>query len=141
LVLSDGHYNHIISAEWDFFRAADGTLKPGTPFVVGGEECFCARRWTSPPLAGSFGALDRSAIEVVRLTVVDPLRRRFDCPVQAERKTRALRADGRRCFMIEELEAHLLLTEHVRADFSPDLDDGVARYVVAPRRRVNRLRI
>jgi 7,8-dihydropterin-6-yl-methyl-4-(beta-D-ribofuranosyl)aminobenzene 5'-phosphate synthase len=69
LVLSHGHYDHF-GGMAGFLRAAEGKLKPGTPFVIGGEECFCARQWTAPPLPGNFGALDRSAIEAARLTVV-----------------------------------------------------------------------
>jgi 7,8-dihydropterin-6-yl-methyl-4-(beta-D-ribofuranosyl)aminobenzene 5'-phosphate synthase len=69
LVLSHGHYDHF-GGMAGFLRAAVGKLKPGTPFVIGGEECFCAHQWTAPPAPGNFGALDRSAIEAARLTVV-----------------------------------------------------------------------
>jgi len=30
---------------------------------VGGEGCFCAREWTGPPARGSFGVIDRKALE------------------------------------------------------------------------------
>jgi 7,8-dihydropterin-6-yl-methyl-4-(beta-D-ribofuranosyl)aminobenzene 5'-phosphate synthase len=69
LVLSHGHYDHF-GGMVGFLRVAEGKLKTGIPFVVGGEECFCARQWTAPPLPGNFGALDRSAIEAAKLTVV-----------------------------------------------------------------------
>jgi 7,8-dihydropterin-6-yl-methyl-4-(beta-D-ribofuranosyl)aminobenzene 5'-phosphate synthase len=68
LVLSHGHYDHF-GGMVGFLQAAEGKLKPGTPFVVGGEECLCARRWTAPPLAGNFGVLDRSAMEAANLTL------------------------------------------------------------------------
>ena len=69
LVLSHGHYDHF-GGMVGFLRSAEGKLRPGTPFVVGGEECFCAREWTAPPLAGNFGAIDRSALQAAKLTVV-----------------------------------------------------------------------
>jgi 7,8-dihydropterin-6-yl-methyl-4-(beta-D-ribofuranosyl)aminobenzene 5'-phosphate synthase len=69
LVLSHGHYDHF-GGMAGFLRAAQGRLKPGTPFVVGGEECFCARQWTGPPLPGNFGAIDRGALQDARLAVV-----------------------------------------------------------------------
>jgi 7,8-dihydropterin-6-yl-methyl-4-(beta-D-ribofuranosyl)aminobenzene 5'-phosphate synthase len=69
LVLSHGHYDHF-GGMAGFLRTAAGKLKPGTPFIVGGEECFCARQWTAPPLAGNFGALDRSAIQAAGLNVI-----------------------------------------------------------------------
>ena len=69
LVLSHGHYDHF-GGMAGFLRAAEGKVKPGTPFVIGGEECFCARQWTAPPLPGNFGAIDRSALRAAMLTVV-----------------------------------------------------------------------
>ncbi len=69
LVLSHGHYDHF-GGMAGFLRAAQGRLKPGTPLVVGGEECFCARQWTAPPLPGNFGAIDRAALQEAKLAVV-----------------------------------------------------------------------
>jgi 7,8-dihydropterin-6-yl-methyl-4-(beta-D-ribofuranosyl)aminobenzene 5'-phosphate synthase len=46
-----------------FLRHSKGALRSKIPFYVGGEECFCAREWTAPPLQGNFGALDRRALE------------------------------------------------------------------------------
>ncbi len=66
LVLSHGHYDHF-GGMAGFLRAAQGKLKPG--FIIGGEECFCARHWTAPPLAGNFGVLDRAALQAANLTV------------------------------------------------------------------------
>lgn len=70
LVLSHGHYDHF-GGLVGFLEANQGRLKPGIPLFVGGEECFCARQWTAPPLPGDFGVLDRPAIErnAIRITV------------------------------------------------------------------------
>jgi 7,8-dihydropterin-6-yl-methyl-4-(beta-D-ribofuranosyl)aminobenzene 5'-phosphate synthase len=61
LVLSHGHYDHFGGLA-GFLRHSKGRLKAKIPFYVGGEECFCAREWTAPPLPGNFGALDRRAL-------------------------------------------------------------------------------
>lgn len=68
LVLSHGHYDHFGGLA-GFLRHAKGTLKAKIPFYVGGEECFCAREWTAPPLQGNFGALDRTALEEADVAV------------------------------------------------------------------------
>ena len=68
LVLSHGHYDHFGGLA-GFLRESKGRLRPKTPFYVGGEECFCSREWTGPPLAGDFGALDRQALEEADLVV------------------------------------------------------------------------
>ena len=36
---------------------------------MGGEEAFCSREWTAPPVKGDFGTLDRKALEEANLTV------------------------------------------------------------------------
>ena len=67
-VLSHGHYDHFGGLA-GFLRQHQGTLKPKLPIYVGGEECFCSREWTAPPVKGSFGALDRKALEQANLAV------------------------------------------------------------------------
>lgn len=69
LVLSHGHYDHF-GGMAGFLQANAGKLKPNLPLYLGGEECFCARRWTGPPVQGNFGALDRAAIRSAQLNVV-----------------------------------------------------------------------
>jgi len=70
LVLSHGHYDHF-GGLVGFLESSKARLRPGIPLFVGGEECFCARQWTAPPVPGDFGVLDRPAIErdAVRITV------------------------------------------------------------------------
>jgi 7,8-dihydropterin-6-yl-methyl-4-(beta-D-ribofuranosyl)aminobenzene 5'-phosphate synthase len=52
-----------------FLRQNNSKLKARLPFYVGGEECFCSREWTAPPVRGSFGALDRKALKEADLEV------------------------------------------------------------------------
>lgn len=68
LVLSHGHYDHFGGLA-GFLRQTKGSLKPKIPFYVGGEECFCSREWTAPPIQGNFGALDRRALEEADVNV------------------------------------------------------------------------
>jgi 7,8-dihydropterin-6-yl-methyl-4-(beta-D-ribofuranosyl)aminobenzene 5'-phosphate synthase len=68
LVLSHGHYDHF-GGLVGFLRQHQGKLKPNLPIYVGGEECFCSREWTAPPVRGNFGALDRQALESANLAV------------------------------------------------------------------------
>ena len=68
LVLSHGHYDHF-GGMAGFLRQHQGRLKAGLPLYVGGEDCFCAREWTSPPVKGNFGVVDRTALAEAKLAV------------------------------------------------------------------------
>jgi 7,8-dihydropterin-6-yl-methyl-4-(beta-D-ribofuranosyl)aminobenzene 5'-phosphate synthase len=68
LVLSHGHFDHF-GGLVGFLQRNKGKLKPRLPFHVGGEDCFCAREWTAPPVRGDFGVLDRKALEEAQLVV------------------------------------------------------------------------
>ena len=68
LVLSHGHYDHFGGLA-GFLRQSKGRLKTRLPIYVGGEEAFCSREWTAPPVRGNFGVLDRRALEQADLAV------------------------------------------------------------------------
>lgn len=68
LVLSHGHYDHF-GGLVGFLQKYKSRLKPKLPLYVGGEDCFCSRQWTGPPVRGDFGALDRRALKDANLSV------------------------------------------------------------------------
>jgi 7,8-dihydropterin-6-yl-methyl-4-(beta-D-ribofuranosyl)aminobenzene 5'-phosphate synthase len=68
LVLSHGHYDHF-GGLVGFLQRHKSRLKPKLPLYVGGEDCFCSRQWTGPPVRGDFGALDRRALKDANLSV------------------------------------------------------------------------
>jgi 7,8-dihydropterin-6-yl-methyl-4-(beta-D-ribofuranosyl)aminobenzene 5'-phosphate synthase len=68
LVLSHGHYDHFGGLA-GFLKQNNGKLKAKLPIYIGGEEAFCSREWTAPPVRGDFGALDRKALEDANVAV------------------------------------------------------------------------
>lgn len=68
LVLSHGHYDHF-GGMAGFLRTHGAKLKAGLPLYVGGEEAFCSRIWTAPPVKGDFGAIDRGALQAANARV------------------------------------------------------------------------
>jgi 7,8-dihydropterin-6-yl-methyl-4-(beta-D-ribofuranosyl)aminobenzene 5'-phosphate synthase len=68
LVLSHGHYDHF-GGLVGFLRQHKARLKAKLPLYVGGEDCFCSRQWTGPPVRGNFGVLDRRALQDANLSV------------------------------------------------------------------------
>jgi len=69
MALTHGHYDHF-GGMAGFLAAHGRKLKPGLPFYVGGEECFCTREIGPENAAASFGALDRKAIAEAGLRVL-----------------------------------------------------------------------
>lgn len=68
LILSHGHYDHFGGLA-GFLKQNNGKLKAKLPIYIGGEEAFCSREWTAPPVHGDFGVLDRQAMQEADLAV------------------------------------------------------------------------
>jgi len=66
LILSHGHYDHF-GGLTGFLTAVREHLKPGLPFFVGGEDCFCQRQYGN---GGDYGVLNRPAILAAGLTLM-----------------------------------------------------------------------
>ena len=69
MLLSHGHYDHF-GGMVGFLAAHGKKLKPGLPFYLGGEECFCSRETGPADAPSSFGTLDRRAIAQAGLQVL-----------------------------------------------------------------------
>lgn len=66
LVLSHGHVDHFGGLA-GLLAEVKGRMRPGMPFYLGGEECFCSREITLGGTTSDFGYLDRKAIEGAKL--------------------------------------------------------------------------
>ena len=66
--MSHGHYDHF-GGLVGFLKQHKGALKAKLPLYLGGEEAFCSREWTAPPVKGDFGALDRKALDEANLAI------------------------------------------------------------------------
>src|SRR5487761_2174403 len=112
LLLSHGHYDHF-GGMVGFLAAHGKKLKPGLPFYLGGEECFCSRETGPADAPSNFGALNRRAIAEAGLRVLFAERPSlladhgfttgyiplvsFEQPAQASRMKIGLEPDGLGC--------------------------------------------
>jgi 7,8-dihydropterin-6-yl-methyl-4-(beta-D-ribofuranosyl)aminobenzene 5'-phosphate synthase len=68
MLLTHGHYDHF-GGMVGFLKAHGKSLKPGLPFILGGEECFCTRETGPAANPSNFGSLDRKAILEAGLSI------------------------------------------------------------------------
>lgn len=69
MLLTHGHYDHF-GGMVGFLAAHRRKLKPALPFLLGGEECYCARETGPTNAPRNFGVLDRRAIAEANLKVL-----------------------------------------------------------------------
>jgi len=129
LLLSHGHYDHF-GGMVGFLAAHQARLKPGLPFYLGGEECFCSRETGPADTPSNFGALSRKAIAQAGLRVLYAERpsllaehgfttgyiplASFEKPAQPSRMKIGLQADGAGCApegLPEEKRALAIVTD------------------------------
>lgn len=112
LLLTHGHYDHF-GGMVGFLSAHGKKLKPGLPFYLGGEECFCTREVSHANMVLSFGTLDRKAIADAGVRVMfaerpstladhgfttgSIARVSFETPLQPTRMRVGLQANGMGC--------------------------------------------
>ena len=130
LVLSHGHYDHF-GGMVGFLNASKGKLKANIPFYVGGEDCFCIRRYPF----GNYGALDRQAILDANLTLMmasEPAivadhafttgrigQTSFEDPLRATEEIVGI-IDGFGCFP-EKMPAHKNTGAYIKDDFEHEI--------------------
>jgi 7,8-dihydropterin-6-yl-methyl-4-(beta-D-ribofuranosyl)aminobenzene 5'-phosphate synthase len=68
MLLTHGHFDHF-GGMVGFLASHGKSLKPGLPFILGGEECFCTRETGPAATPSNFGTLDRKAIKDSGVTI------------------------------------------------------------------------
>lgn len=112
MLLSHGHYDHF-GGMVGFLAAHREKIRPGLPFYLGGEECFCSRETGPADAPSNFGTLDRRAIAEAGLQVLFAERpslladhgfttgyiplASFEQPAQPSRMKVGLASDGAGC--------------------------------------------